>query len=119
MSKRHGATSIRDYRRQGFLPQALVNYLMLLGWSAGDDKEILDLAQAKDIFDIKAVNKSGAAFALDRLQWLNGEYIRRAGLDRLTDLIALSLEGTEFLPAGTPHERLREAAALFQPRLNN
>src|SRR3989338_1361608 len=73
LSKRAGAVAVTDYRKQGFLPEAVVNYLMLLGWSPGDNKEKIDLAQAVKKFSIKRINKAGAAFSMDKLKWLNGQ----------------------------------------------
>ncbi|MBI4974588.1 MAG: glutamate--tRNA ligase [Candidatus Omnitrophica bacterium] len=76
LSKRHGATSIFEYRNQGFLPEALVNYLALMGWSPGDDREILSLEEIIKLFDVKDVNKTGATFDMDKLSWMNGQYIK-------------------------------------------
>ncbi len=76
MSKRAGATAITEYRRMGFLPDALVNYLMLLGWSPGNNQEIISLRDAVPKFDVKNANKTAATFDMDKLLWINGQYIR-------------------------------------------
>jgi glutamyl-tRNA synthetase len=76
LSKRFGATSIREYREEGYLSSAISNYLLLLGWSPGDNREIISLNEAKKTFNIKNVNKTGAIFSLDKLNWINGEYLR-------------------------------------------
>ena len=76
MSKRHGATSIFEYKNMGFLPEALVNYLSLMGWAPGNDVEILPVGEIVKLFDIKDVNKTGATFDLDKLSWINGQYIK-------------------------------------------
>lgn|GEM_PF-39695 len=86
MSKRHGATSIEQYRDQGYLPEALVNFLALLGWSPGGEEEIFSLEELKDQFSLDRVAKSPAVFDLDKLNWLNGHYIRQAPLERIIDL---------------------------------
>ncbi len=78
MSKRAGATAVTEYRTQGFLPEAIVNYLMLLGWSPGNNQEKITMASALKAFSIKKINKAGAAFSLDKLKWLNGQYIKEA-----------------------------------------
>ncbi len=116
MSKRFGATSIREYREFGYLPEALVNCLLLLGWSPGENKEIISLAEAKDIFDITDVNKTGAIFSLDKLNWLNGDYIRKKDLKTFTDLMQISLEKAKALPSGISREYLEKLAGLFQER---
>jgi glutamyl-tRNA synthetase len=75
LSKRHGAVSVMQYREDGFLPHALLNYLVRLGWSHGD-QEIFSRAELIELFDIKAINKAPAAFNLEKLLWLNQHYIK-------------------------------------------
>jgi nondiscriminating glutamyl-tRNA synthetase len=87
LSKRHGATAVAEYRDQGYLPQALVNYLALLGWSPGDDREFFTLDELVRAFGIDRVSKSPAVFDHAKLRWFNAHYVR-----------------------ATPH---RERAALF------
>ncbi len=86
MSKRHGATSVFDYRGKGYLPEAMCNYLMRLGWSHGD-AEIFDRAQALEWFDLDGIHKSPARFDFDKLDHINAHYIRLADAERLADLI--------------------------------
>ncbi len=76
MSKRSGATAVSEYRRMGYLPKALVNFLMLLGWSPGDNREIFSLEEAVRLFDVSEVNKTGAVFNIEKLKWMNSEYIK-------------------------------------------
>ncbi len=83
MSKRHGATSIFEYKNMGFLPEALVNYLSLMGWAPGNDVEILPLEEIVKLFDVKDVNKTGAIFDMDKLSWMNGQYIKSMDTDEL------------------------------------
>ncbi|MBS0590116.1 MAG: glutamate--tRNA ligase [Proteobacteria bacterium] len=75
LSKRHGAVSVMQYRDDGFLPHALLNYLVRLGWSHGD-QEIFSRAQMIDLFDVGDVNKAASRFDLDKLKWLNAHYIK-------------------------------------------
>jgi glutamyl-tRNA synthetase len=91
MSKRHGAVGVEFYRDKGYLPEALRNYLVRLGWSHGDD-EIFSDAQAAEWFDIIDVNRGAARFDMDKLTALNGHYIRTADDARLVDLIRPILE---------------------------
>ncbi len=91
LSKRHGALGVEAYRDMGFLPEAVNNYLLRLGWSHGDD-EIISRDQAIEWFDVKDVGKAAARFDMDKLTSLNGHYIREAGNDRLVELILPGLE---------------------------
>jgi len=75
LSKRHGATSVTHFRGKGFLPGAVVNYLALLGWSPGTDQEIFTVPELVREFSLERVNKSNAVFDLEKLSWLNGQYI--------------------------------------------
>ncbi|MFP3913965.1 MAG: glutamate--tRNA ligase [Actinomycetota bacterium] len=76
LSKRHGATSVIEFRQAGYLPEAMVNYLALLGWSPGDELQIFDLDLAVERFDLADVQRNPAVFDQDKLDWINGEYIR-------------------------------------------
>ena len=91
LSKRHGALGVEAYRDMGFLPEALENYLLRLGWSHGDD-EIIDRAQAIEWFDLPGIGRSPARFDADRLTSLNAHYMREADDRRLLDLIRPRLE---------------------------
>jgi len=86
LSKRHGATSIREYRNQGYLPEALINFMALLGWNPGDEREIFSLKDLIKEFSLEKVQKSGAVFNIKKLDWLNGYYIRQKPIAKLTEL---------------------------------
>lgn len=77
MSKRKSQTAIDDYREQGYIAEAIVNHLVLLGWSSGDDEDIFTLDELEQRFDLSRVQPSGAIFDAERLDWLNGQWIRR------------------------------------------
>ncbi|MCS7284620.1 MAG: glutamate--tRNA ligase [Hydrogenobacter thermophilus] len=87
LSKRHGAVSVRNYREEGYLPQALFNYLCLLGWSPPQEgKEIYSKEELIEIFDLKDINTSPAVFSKEKLRWMNGVYIREViSLEELID----------------------------------
>src|ERR1041385_329305 len=85
MSKRKSQTAIADYRAQGFIPEAMVNYLALLGWSTGTEEEILTLDELGARFDLEHVQKGGAVFDRERLEWLNGQWIRRLDAEDLIE----------------------------------
>ncbi|MBT4106121.1 glutamate--tRNA ligase [Gammaproteobacteria bacterium] len=114
LSKRHGAVSVLEYRDQGFLPEAMRNYLLRLGWSHGD-QEIFSTEEMIELFDLAEVNRAASAFDVDKLKWLNQHYIKEADSTRLTDLLLekLTLAKLE-VSAGPPVEKvvtaLRERA---------
>ena len=86
LSKRHGAVSILEYRDQGFLPEAMRNYLLRLGWSHGD-QEIFSTQAMIELFDLAEVNRAASAFDVDKLKWLNQHYIKESDCDRLARLL--------------------------------
>ncbi len=77
MSKRHGSVSVVNYEKEGYLPAALVNFLALLGWTPGSEEEIFSLAQLEEQFSLERVSKSPAVFDINKLRWLNGQYLRK------------------------------------------
>ena len=87
LSKRHGATSVLDYRRMGYLPEAMVNFLTLLGWSLDDRTEVLSVEALIEHFSVERVSKAGAIFDMDKLDWMNGHYIRQLNEERLADAL--------------------------------
>lgn len=84
LSKRHGATSLEYYEKEGYLPEAMVNYLALLGWATEDSQQIFDIEELKEKFSLERCAKSAAIFDLQKLLWMNGEYIRKMKPDELT-----------------------------------
>ena len=88
LSKRHAAVSVEDYRDAGYLPHALVNYLALLGWGPEDDREVLTIDEIVAEFDVSRVNPSPATFDPKKLEWMNGEHIRRTPI---ADLVSATL----------------------------
>ena len=76
-SKRDGAAFVGEFREQGYLPEALFNYLLLLGWNPGDDREVLTREEMIELFDLEKVHVTAAKFDLKKLQWMNGEYVKR------------------------------------------
>jgi len=91
LSKRHGAVSVLQYREEGFLPEALLNYLIRLGWSHGD-QEIFSTDEIIEYFDISALNKAPAAFDTNKLLWLNHHYMKALPLEKLTELLQVYMQ---------------------------
>jgi nondiscriminating glutamyl-tRNA synthetase len=119
LSKRDGATSISEYRSQGYLPQALVNFLALLGWSPpGGELEIMSREEMIRLFDLGRVQKHGAVFDVVKLTWMNGEYIRKAPLEVLANLAREMLEARpDARSLRTDPEHVAAACALMRERI--
>ncbi|MGH9254256.1 MAG: glutamate--tRNA ligase [Vicinamibacterales bacterium] len=83
LSKRHGATSVAEYRRQGYLPVAMVNFLALLGWSPGDDRELLSVPELVESFSLEGISGGNAVLNTDKLDWMNGQYIARLPIEQV------------------------------------
>jgi glutamyl-tRNA synthetase len=113
LSKRHGAVSVMQYPEDGYLPEALLNYLARLGWSHGDD-EVFSLEQFVEWFDLEHINRSPAQFNPEKLQWLNQQYLKQADPNRLAEAIAprVAREGGDV----SRGPALAEAAALLRER---
>lgn len=86
LSKRHGATSLSEYADIGYLPRAMFNFLALLGWRPSHDKEIMDAEEIIEEFSVENMQQAGAIFDIDKLNWMNGEYIRALPISKLTEL---------------------------------
>ncbi|MDD4169274.1 MAG: glutamate--tRNA ligase [Desulfotomaculaceae bacterium] len=102
LSKRHGATSVEEFREQGYLPEALLNYLALLGWSPEDDSEILSLADMVRQFSLDRVGKTAAIYDLKKLTWLNGHYLNETAPDRVTNQVIPLLKERRLIPEEFP-----------------
>jgi len=87
-SKRLGDPSFEDLVKMGYLPEAIINYIALLGWSPGNDQEFFILSELEEVFTIDRINKSSAAFSFDKLTWLNGEHIRALSQEEFHELAA-------------------------------
>ena len=112
LSKRHGAQAVIEYQQEGLLPQALVNYLVRLGWSHGD-QEIFSMGELLRHFDGSNLSPAPAAFDPEKLQWLNGHYLRETPVDELARLVA------PFAQDALSPERLREFVPLYRERAAN
>ena len=115
LSKRHGAVSVLQYRDEGYLPEALLNYLARLGWSHGDDEKF-DLNQFVEWFDVAHVSHSAARFDASKLAWLNQQYLKEADNVRLAELVSPFLQVQGIDPAGRPE--LPGLVGLVKERVN-
>lgn len=124
MSKRKSQTAVSDYIAQGFVREAIVNYLALLGWASGTEEEIFSLEELVERFDLGRVHQAGAVFDRQRLEWLNGQWIRRLAPDELVERMApfvvadLEAKRTNGVAVRQPTEtQLRALVPLVQERM--
>lgn len=117
LSKRTGATAISDYRKMGYLPQALVNYLLLLGWSPGENQELIDIQEAMRKFDITDANKTASQFNLEKLNWINAQYIKRLEPVRLLALVKPLLIEKKYIDDNFDSNYVLSVVKLFQGRI--
>jgi glutamyl-tRNA synthetase len=117
LSKRHGATSVTEYARQGYLPDALVNFLALLGWSPGDDRELMSRHELIAAFTLEGITGSNAVFDVAKLEWMNGQYIARMPIEQLAAAVLPLLVEQHLWPAhAPPNEWLLRLLELLRPR---
>jgi nondiscriminating glutamyl-tRNA synthetase len=108
MSKRFGDVALADYHKKGYLPEAIINFIALLGWNPGTEKEIFSLAQLEKEFSLDRVQKGGAIFNTERLGFINGLYIREKPIERLVELCAPYLKEAGLLVIGQASEHKLE-----------
>jgi len=118
LSKRHGATSVMAYADMGYLAEAFFNFLSLLGWSPGDDRELLSRPELIELFTLEGVGKADAVFGLEKLDWFNSQYIRNAPVEGLREMVRdeLQSKNTWDAAAPPPPENLDAAIELLRPR---
>ncbi len=105
LSKRHGDVSVEDFREKGYLPEGLVNYLALVGWSPEDNEEILSMDELIEKFSFERVSKTGGIFDKDKLDWVNGHHIRNCDIDELTTMAIPYLIKSGYIDEKTVEER--------------
>ena len=112
LSKRNGDASFQDLVAKGYLPEAIINYIALLGWNPGDDREIFSLDELKQVFSIERLNRSPAIFDIVKLTWMNGQYIRQLSEDAFFAYAEPYLKQTL-----TRNVDIKALARVLQPRL--
>lgn len=119
LSKRHGATSVEEYKKEGYLPEAILNYLALLGWSYDEKTTIFSIKDLIEKFSLEKVSKNPAIFDNVKLQWMNGCYIRELPVDKLTDLLVPIWIDAGFFAKSSDFglDKLRIIATLVQERI--
>jgi glutamyl-tRNA synthetase len=114
LSKRHGATAVGDYADLGILPEALFNFLALLGWNPGDDREVMAPDELVEAFTLERINKKSAVFDTAKLQWMNGQYLARKAWDEVLPLLVPLWEADGLLAPGAAAGRTDELRKLVE-----
>ena len=117
LSKRQGDVAVEDYRDKGYSKEALVNFVALLGWNAGDDKEFYTMEELVENFSMERVNKSGAVFNVEKLNWLNGEHLRNHSSNDLLDEFKTELNKSDFKDHNKDDETLVNIIESMKERI--
>ena len=121
LSKRQGDVSVGDFLKKGYLPEALINFLALLGWSPEDEKEIFSMDELVEAFDLSRINKSGAVFDRAKLDWMNAHYIKELPIEELTARMIPYLVDAGYITEADIEKRmpwLEKVGELMRERLN-
>jgi glutamyl-tRNA synthetase len=119
LSKRHGATAVGDYAGLGLLPEALNNFLALLGWSPGEDREVMGMDEMVQLFSLDRINKKSAVFDVEKLMWMNGQHLMRTPAAQLLPLVVPTLVAEGLIGEAEAEERrdwLEALVDLLKPR---
>jgi glutamyl-tRNA synthetase len=112
LSKRHGATAVGDYAQMGILPEALFNFLALLGWNPGDEREVMEKDELVQAFSLERINKKAAVFDTEKLLWMNGQYLAKKSAEELLPLVAPQLVEEGLVPQAEVDARSPRVLAL-------
>lgn len=116
LSKRHGATSVSEYQEQGYLPEALINFIALLGWAPSDNREFFSLKELIKEFSLEKVQKGGAVFNIEKLNWINGIYFKKMSIKKLTELCLPYIEEKNL---NFKSEILKKSQINSRPQITN
>jgi glutamyl-tRNA synthetase len=118
LSKRHGATSVMEYERQGYLAEAMVNFLALLGWSPGGDRELMPVQQLIDSFALEGISGGNAVFNTEKLDWMNAQYLAQLPIESLANVVLRRLEAARLdtSPIVRTPQTFHRLLELLRPR---
>lgn len=117
LSKRHGATSVQAYHEEGYLPESMVNFLALLGWSPGDDREIMSLDELTEAFNLDGISSSNSVFDDEKLKWMNGQYIAKLPFDEYKQQVMPYLQCSQGGDVDAPQETIDYILSFLQGRM--
>ncbi len=112
LSKRHGATSVQEFRDEGYLPEALINYLALLGWSAGEDRDFWKIDELIERFSLEGISRSPAIYDIEKLSWMNGHYLSQASAEDLAAILYKDARKRGFVSVGCEKKFIRVVELL-------
>lgn len=118
LSKRQGDVAVEDYRQKGYLKDALINFIALLGWTAGDDREFYYIDELIKSFSLDRVNKSGAVFDIEKLNWLNAEHLRRKPDEELVNMLKDELKASKYSGFNCTDEYLLKVIHAMKERVS-
>jgi len=108
---------VQDFRRSGYLPEALLNFVALVGWSPGGDREIMSMVEMLELFSLEGIQKTPGRFDRKKLAWMNGEYIRKSSIERLVEAVKSFNAVTDYPLKGASEGVLRELLGMYQERM--
>jgi len=118
LSKRHGATSVTEYREQGYLPQAMVNFLALIGWNPGDERELFTMDELIKEFSLEKIQKGGAIFNTEKLGWVNKEYIKKMSSSEIMEKLESSMPESVSSMEGVTCDKFEKILPVIVERIN-
>ncbi len=118
LSKRQGDVAVEDYRAKGYLKDALINFVALLGWNAGDDKEFYYLDELVEKFSLERVNKAGAVFNIEKLNWLNEEHLRKKSNEEILEMLKLEIRQSDYKDKIFPDDYLMNIIIAMKERVS-
>ena len=124
LSKRHGATSVMEYKKMGYIPEAVVNYIAHLGWSSGGEREIFSKEELIKEFTLDKISRHAAVFSMDKLNWFNSEYLKNMSIDSLTEMLLPFLKEANYIEdeenlSPKKNEYIKEVVKLMRGRIKN
>ncbi len=122
LSKRHGATSVIEYKKMGFLPEAVVNYIAHLGWSPGTNQELFTITELIKDFTLEKITSHSAIFDMEKLNWFNGEYLKKMSDEKYTEMLLPYLQEANFIDNSVSEEQykwLKKVVSLMKSRVRN
>ena len=124
LSKRHGATSVMEYKKMGYIPGALVNYITHLGWSSGDEREVFTKEELIKEFSLDKISKHAAVFNMEKLNWFNSEYLKKEPIDSLAKMVIPFLREANYIEnkenlSSAKNEYVKKVLKLMQARIKN
>jgi len=118
LSKRHGAVAVTEYREQGYLPEAMVNFLALIGWNPGDEREVFTMEELVKEFSLEKVQKGGAIFNTEKLDWINKEYIKKMSSDEVMEKLEVCMPESVRSMEGVTCDKFKKILPVVVERIN-